>query len=102
MLAVAYPFTDELKVQVGGSLDRWDETNRTGTLLRDGNGAVAGANYTDAQTAKEKVFLSLGYTFEAVRFGYYVEYIHKEQEREVLDDQLFHVVRSKATMGVSF
>lgn len=99
---IAYPFTDELKIRLGGSIDRWFEDNRTGSLLRNGTGEIASADYADAQTAKEKATLTLRYTFEALQFGYYLEYLHKEQERETLPDQTYHVIRSKATMGVSF
>ena len=101
-LGISYPFTDELDIRIGGDIDRWTENNRTGTLIRGANGEVIGGDYNDAFTDKEKASFSLKYNFEALRFGYYLEYLHKEQDREVLPDQTYHVIRSKATMGVSF
>ena len=101
-LWIGYSFTDELDIRIGGVIDRWSETNRTGSLLRDADGTITGADYADASTGKEKGTFTLRYNFEALRFGYYLEFIHKDQDRETLPDQTYTVIRSKATMGVSF
>ena len=78
---------------LGGEIQLWDETNRRGTLE---------LGYGDDTTFKAKAFLKIGFTWSGLFLGYYLEFLHKNQQREREPDQLWDVVRSKATMEVAW
>ncbi len=101
-LWIAYPVTDELRLAVGGQLDRWWETNRDGSLQRDAQGKVVGATYEDVDTTKTKLMADLRYDFEGVHLHYYFEWVRKDQARSAKPDQFFDVFRSKATLEVAW
>ena len=90
---LSMPLWDGVKVGVSGQIDHWDEQHRTGTPeLGYGN------DVTDKQTwaAQAQVY------WQGVRIGYYLEYIHKYQDRERQPDQLWNVWRSKATIEAAW
>lgn len=91
-LGLAMPVTDELRVSIGGQIDRWYEKNRSKVI----------SVYNDADTQKEKFMASLRYDFDGVHVGYYLEYIHKEQIREAEPNQDYDVFRSKGTVEVAW
>ena len=82
---------DGLSVTVGGQGEYWDEKNRRGTLE---------LGYGNDTTLKAKAFVMATYSWEGFNLRYYLEYLHKEQEREREDNQLWSIVRSKATLEV--
>jgi hypothetical protein len=83
--------TDGLSIWVGGHVELWNETNRRGTLE---------LGYGDDKTFKAKGFLGVTYSWSGFNLRYYLEFLHKEQEREREADQLWNIVRSKATVEV--
>ncbi len=90
---LSLPLWDGVKVGVLGQIDHWDEQHRTGTPeLGYGN------DVTDKQTA---AFLTSIY-WQGVKISYYLEYIHKFQDREREPDQLWNIVRSKATIEAAW
>jgi hypothetical protein len=82
-----------LSVSVGTRLEHWDEENRRGTLE---------LGYGDDTSFKAKTFLALSYIWAGLNLRYQLEYLHKDQRREREPDQLWHVVRSKATLEVAW
>ena len=92
-LALTAPLAKWASLTVGGQLERWFETNRSGS---------PNLGYEDYETDKEKAFLSLKAEFGGARLAYYIEYLGKEQRRERHEDQLWRVVRSKAAMEVAW
>lgn len=95
-LQVSQPIGTSLHVGLGGQLDYWDETNRSGDLS---------GGYGDYLTSKQKVFATLSYNFGGASLGYRLEYIHKDQDRPeelLLEDQVWKIWRSKATFEVAF
>ena len=101
-LGLSYPFTNELRVSLAGQIDRWFEMNRTGEVSRNAEGVVVDGDYSDADTEKEKLMASLRYDFEGVHLQYYMEYIHKIEDREGAANPLYDVFRSKATVEVAW
>ena len=90
---LSMPLWDGVKVALIGQVDHWNEQHRTGTPeLGYGN------DVTDKQTA---AFQTQIY-WAGVKIGYYLEYIHKFQDRERQPDQLWNIVRSKATLEVAW
>ena len=90
---LSMPLWDGVKVGVLGQVDHWDEQHRTGTPeLGYGN------DVTDKQTV---AFQSQIY-WQGVKISYYLEYIHKFQDRERQPDQLWNIVRSKATIEAAW
>ncbi len=92
-LTLTLPVGDELTVGLGGQYDVWLEENRSGN---------ESAGYQDYDTTRVRAFTTLKWVFGGAEFAYIIEYVHKEQERELDDDQVFNVLRSKATLGVSW
>lgn len=82
-----------LKLRMGVEGQRWDEANRRGTLE---------LGYGDDTTDKVKAFLGGSYLYEGWRLIYRIEYVYKDQDREREPDQLWHVVRSKASLEVKW
>jgi hypothetical protein len=95
-LAATMPVLPYLTVGVGGQVDYWDETNRSGDLA---------GGYGDYITNKQKGFAMLSYRWGGASLNYYLEYVHKHQDRPDelgLDDQIWKVWRSKATLEVAW
>ncbi len=87
------PVYDGVKVGLIGQIDHWDEQKRTGTLqLGYGN------DVTDKQTGG----VTLDILFGGMKLRYYLEYVHKFQDRERQPDQLWNVWRSKATIEANW
>ncbi len=82
---------DALRLGLGAQIEHWDEEARSGTLQ---------TGYGDDTTDKVKVFTRVAYDWSGFAFAYYLEYLRKDQARERKDDQLWNVVRSKATLEV--
>jgi hypothetical protein len=80
-----------LSIALGGQGEFWDEVNRRGTLE---------LGYGNDTTTKAKAFLMATYSWSGFHLRYYLEYLHKEQEREREDNQRWDIVRSKATLEV--
>ena len=90
---LSMPLWDGVKVAVVGQVDHWDETHRTGTPeLGYGN------DVTDKQLAGFQTQIY----WQGVKIGYYLEYVHKFQDRERQPDQLWNVWRSKATIEAAW
>ncbi len=90
------PVVPSLTLGVGGQFDHWDETNRSGDLA---------GGYGDYITVKQKGFAFLAYRWGGASLNYYLEYTYKDQDRPIeldLDDQLWKVWRSKATLEVAW
>jgi len=95
-LMASMPVASSLTLGLGGQVDYWDETNRSGDLA---------GGYGDYLTQKQKGFGMLSYRWGGASLNYYLEYIHKDQDRPEelgLDDQLWKVWRSKATFEVAW
>jgi len=95
-LKVSMPVRDAFTVGLGTQLDYWDEVNRSGDLS---------GGYGDYLTKKVKAFGFLSYRWGGLQFNYYLEYLYKNQERPDklnLDDQIWRVWRSKATLDVAW
>ncbi len=92
-LELAMPVARWLTLTPGLQVDRWDEQNRSG----DPN-----LGYEDYLTAKERAFLAARVEYAGITFTYAIEYLHKDQERELKEDQLWHVIRSKGTAEVAW
>ena len=90
---LSMPLARWLTLGLGGQMDHWDELNRSG----DPN-----SGYQDYLTTKEKVFLSARVEYAGVTFAYYLEYLHKEQQRQEDEDQLWKVIRSKGVAEVAW
>jgi len=82
-----------LKLRGGVEVQRWDERDRRGTLE---------LGYGDDVTDKAKAFLGGSYLFEGWKLIYRMEYLYKDQRREREPDQVWHVVRSKASLEVKW
>ncbi len=78
---------------MGGQLDRWREEARSEAPDR---------SYQDYDTDKQRAFATLKYELDGARFAYHLEYLGKDQQRSADDDQLWRVVRSKATLEVAW
>ena len=74
-------------------MERWRELNRSG---------AANLGYQDYETAKEKAFVGARIEYAGVAFTYYLEYLHKDQQRQEKEDQLWKVIRSKGTAEVAW
>ena len=95
-LKVSMPVFSTLTVGLGGQIDRWDERNRSGDLS---------GGYGDYMTTKQKGFGVLTYRWGGASLNYYLEYVHKNQERPDelnLADQEWKVWRSKASFEVAW
>jgi hypothetical protein len=95
-LVASMPVLPYLTVGLGGQMDYWDETNRSGDPA---------GGYGDYITKKQKGFASLTYRWGGASLNYYLEYVHKNQDRPAeldKDDQLWKVWRSKATLEVAW
>jgi hypothetical protein len=88
-----YPVFDGVTVRLGSQFDYWDEENRRGSPE---------LGYGDDQTTKVKPFLDLSAAYEGLEFRYYLEYVYKDALRERAASQTFHIIRSKATLKVSW
>ena len=71
----------------------WSESNRSGSTA---------IGFQDYDTLRLKAFAGFSFVFGGVRFDYHGEWVHKDQDRELDDDRLLDVFRSKATMTVSW
>ena len=87
------PVSAGVNLAVGGTVDRWFEQNRRGTLE---------LGYGDDTTERETGYLLAGYQYGGFRAGYKLEYVHKLQRREREEDALWSVWRSKATFEVAW
>lgn len=92
-LWLTLPLLDELTGTLGTQVDNWVEDARSGS---------DSAGYRDYTTRKLKGYMSLSWTYGGANFGYLLEVIHKDQERQLIEDQLFDVVRSKAALSVAW
>ncbi|MFT5431944.1 MAG: hypothetical protein ACI9OJ_002642, partial [Myxococcota bacterium] len=90
---LSYPFFDGLAFRVGSQFDYWIEDNRRGTPE---------LGYGDDTTFKAKPFMDIRYSYEGLELRYYIEYLHKDAQRERDIDRVYHVVRSKAEMKVAW
>ena len=88
-----YPAFEGFQLTVGGVFDYWDEENRNGSLDK---------GYSDDLTIKAKPYLDLRYTYENLHIHYYLEYVYKDAQRQRGQDREFHIIRSKATVEVSW
>ncbi len=85
-----------LTLGLGGQVDYWDEANRSGDLA---------GGYGDYVTQKQKGFAFLSYRWGGASLNYYMEYLHKDQDRPAelgLEDQLWKVWRAKAFLEVAW
>lgn len=94
-VSLTMPVTRWLTLTPGFQIDRWDEQNRS----RDPKDP---SRYEDYQTAKEKAFIGARVEYAGVVFTYHLEYLHKDQQRELQEDQLWRVIRSKGTAEVAW
>ncbi|MBM4320025.1 MAG: hypothetical protein FJ125_08685 [Deltaproteobacteria bacterium] len=102
-LSLTMPLTRWLTLTPGVQVERWSEQNRSGNPNQ---------GYIPYETAKEKVFVGARVEYAGVVFSYYLEYLHKEQQRDrddelqdprdQMEDQLWHVIRSKGTAEVAW
>ncbi len=92
-LWLSYPAADGLDLQFGSKIQYWKEDRRRGSLAQ---------GYGDDTTFKAVPYLDLSYNYEGFAARYRLEYVYKDQQREREDDQTFHVIRSKATVEVSW
>ena len=92
-LWISYPFVDGMSFVAGGQFDYWDEENRRGSLEQ---------GYGDDVTIKAKPYFDLRYQFEGLTLRYYFEYVYKDAQRERIDDRVYHVIRTKAEMKVTW
>ena len=90
---VDMPVTRWLTLRPGLQVERWRELNRSG---------AANLGYQDYETAKEKAFVGARIEYAGVAFTYYLEYLHKDQQRQEKEDQLWKVIRSKGTAEVAW
>ena len=90
-LALEVSAVDSLKLTVGGLVERWDEQNRAGTLEQ---------GYGHDKTFKVKPFIKALYSWSGFNLGYVLEYVYKHQQLERDPNNIWHVVRSKATVEV--
>ena len=90
---VSMPVYDGVKVGVIGQIDHWDEQNRRGTLQ---------LGYGDDVTDKQTAGVTLDVLFSGLKLRYYLEYVHKVQDREREPDQLWSIWRSKATIEANW
>jgi hypothetical protein len=92
-LGLSYQMTDELKTSLGYEFQYWNETNRSGSQE---------AGFRDYDTRKHTGRFAASYNFGGLTFGYLLEYLHKDQERDSdlpgTFDQSWRVWRSKATV----
>lgn len=91
--AVDTSLADSLSLGVGTQIEWWDEENRSGTLEQ---------GYGDDTTLKAKAFVKATYSWSGFNFGYLLEYVHKSQRLQRDDNNLWHVIRSKATVEVQW
>ncbi len=82
---------DALELGGGAVVEWWDEVNRAGTLEQ---------GYGHDTTLKVRAFLKATYAWSGFNFAYRLEYVHKNQQLERDPNQLWNVVRSKATLEV--
>lgn len=92
-LKVSTPLWDGVRAGLTAQLDHWDEENRRGTRE---------LGYGDDTTVRKSAGMHLGVNYEGVRMTYYLEYIHKDQDREREPDQLWNVWRSKAVVEANW
>lgn len=92
-LQLTVPVSSGVNLALGGTVDRWFEQNRRGTLE---------LGYGDDQTSRETGFLKAMYQYGGLRAGWLLEYVHKVQHREREGDQLWSRWRSKATFEVAW
>lgn len=110
-LALAYPLTDEFRVQIGAQIDQWWEAGRKGTLSYefDDGGRILGesigtAGYEDDKTEKYKAFVGVSYAFGGVQLKWLLEYVHKTLDfgKPGQETLLWDVWRSKAALEVAW
>lgn len=92
-LAIDSQWGDSLRVTLGGLVEHWDETHRKGTLE---------LGYGDDRTDKAKAFVTASYRWEGFRLRTHLEFLHKTQDREREPSQLWNILRSKATLEVTW
>ena len=88
-----YPAADGLSLTIGGQFDYWKEDKRRGTLEQ---------GYGNDTTTKIRPWIELSYTFDGFALKYEFEYMYKDAQRQRDDDQLFNVIRSKASLEVGW
>jgi hypothetical protein len=96
--SVEAPVTDEFSAAVGGQLDVWNETHRSGEV-------IAGvANYPDYFTLRGKAFTDLRYAFGGFQLWLHGEYLFKDLDAtdNRLDQRNQHIVRALAMVSASF
>ncbi len=92
-LQIGMPVAPGVNLAVGGTVDRWFEQNRRGTLE---------LGYGDDTTERETGFVTASYQYGGLRAAWMLEYVHKLQRREREGDQRWSVWRSKATFEVAW
>jgi hypothetical protein len=92
-IKVSSPVADGLRLGLVGQIENWDEENRRGT---------AELGYGDDTTARQMLGAQASYSYQGVRFSYYLEYTHKDQNREREPDQQWNVWRSKAVVEAAW
>ncbi len=91
--SLSMPIYDGVRAGLFAQVENWDEVNRKGTLKLG-----YGHDVTDKQTAG----VNLNVNYQGMRFAYYLEYIHKTQDREREPDQLWDIWRSKAVVEAAW
>ncbi|MFN3201051.1 MAG: glucodextranase DOMON-like domain-containing protein [Bradymonadia bacterium] len=88
-------WNNELSTGVGYEIQDWEEKNRSGSQE---------TGFFDYHTRKHTGRFVAGYDFGGLKFGYLLEYFHKDQERNRpgVSDQAWRVWRSKATLEVAW
>jgi hypothetical protein len=92
-LQIGIPVASGVNLALGGTVDRWFEQNRRGTLE---------LGYGDDRTERQSGFVRASYQYGGLRAGWLLEYVHKLQRREREGDQLWSRWRSKATFEVAW
>lgn len=92
-IKLSAPVVDGLRLGVVSQIESWDEQNRRGT---------AELGYGDDATSRQMVGAQASYNYQGVRFSYYLEYVHKSQDRQRESDQEWNVWRSKAVIEAAW
>jgi hypothetical protein len=92
-LWLTYPAADGLDITLGSKFDYWKEDKRDGTLEQ---------GYGNDTTLKAMPYVDISYNYEGFAARYRLEYVYKDAQRERDSNLLFHVIRSKATVEVSW
>ncbi len=92
-IRLSSPVADGLRLGMVSQIESWDEENRRGT---------AELGYGDDTTSRQMVGAQASYNYQGVRLSYYLEYVHKSQDRERESDQQWNVWRSKAVIEAAW